>query len=250
MSEGIRGNQVKPINKITQDEHQDAADAKRVVFVSKDGEQIVDVVQRGDGKWAIATDSSLSVGSIIVDLDGVGVGGDTVGIVGVGGNRLVVNNDGSISVSDSVLTTLLTSIEAILSGTLQVDDNMSQLVLSDILAQLADIFVKLDSGTLKVDDDQTQVKLDSVITGLANVVNAITGMDNFWTILKKAPDLSEAFGYSNVTVGARVVKRLDYIDVSAPSASITQKIRRAFTWADFGTRDERLVLKARVVMPI
>ena len=40
MSKGIRDNQVKPVNKIHQDEHEDNLDAKRVVNVGSDGEVI------------------------------------------------------------------------------------------------------------------------------------------------------------------------------------------------------------------
>lgn len=40
MSKGIRDNQVKSVNKITQDEHEDNLDAKRVVNVGSDGEVI------------------------------------------------------------------------------------------------------------------------------------------------------------------------------------------------------------------
>lgn len=61
MSKGIPHNQVKTTNTITQAEHEDNADAKRVVIVSKDGEQIVDLILRNDGKWAIATDTQVSV---------------------------------------------------------------------------------------------------------------------------------------------------------------------------------------------
>lgn len=62
MSDKIRDNQIKSINNIQQDEHQDSADAKRVMLVDEDGNPI------NDGN-PMPIDAEFS-GVLNVDLDG------------------------------------------------------------------------------------------------------------------------------------------------------------------------------------
>jgi len=98
--DNIPNNQVKSVNTITQREHEDNAAAKRVVIVNGDGSQIVDLVQRDDGKWAVAVDAIISVvvPPVTVSIDAFTATPDNILIVGTedgtktGIKRIFINN--------------------------------------------------------------------------------------------------------------------------------------------------------------
>jgi hypothetical protein len=284
--------------------------AERVVLVDKNG-------RKYDLNNPLPTNATFT-GSLTVNLSGVGPTGDTVGIVGENGNRLVITNAGELTVNDPALQTILSSIFTILdSGSVDVNDANTQSVLVSVIGLLSDIYTFQSTMTQSVSDSSTHTKLDSLISslstingnlldiesavisgsqaivdevqqantdinsGLQSVVSEIQQANNdindnidemdanlgskldtieatlsnldadtLWTKLSKSVDRSRVSSYSDVVVSGRTLKRLDYVEYSAASVSISQKIRVSYTWLDFGTKDERVGPIVRSVLPI
>jgi hypothetical protein len=104
MSDGIRDNQIKSINNIHQDEHQDSADAKRVTLVNLDGTQN----SPDNPIYVQLSNGSINIGNVNAELEvqlshknnfpDVGDVADSVR-VGDGVDELAINPDGSINVN-------------------------------------------------------------------------------------------------------------------------------------------------------
>lgn len=219
--------------------------AERVVLVDKNG-------RKYDLNNPLPTNATFT-GSLTVNLSGAGPTGDTVGVVGENGNRLVINPDGSMTVNDPALVTILTSIFNVLdSGTLNVNDSNTQSALVTVIGLLNDIYTFQSTNTQSVSDSNTHSKLDAVITALSEINLTLSNLDadTLWTKLSKSVDRSRVSNYSDVVVGGRTLKRLDYVEYSAASVSVSQKIRVSYTWLDFGTKDERVGPITRSVLPI
>lgn len=102
MSERIRDNQVKSINNIHQDEHQDSADAKRVTLVNLDGTQN----SPENPLYVQLSDGSINIGTVNAELEvqlshkandpDAGDVADSVRI-GDGVEEMAINPDGSIN---------------------------------------------------------------------------------------------------------------------------------------------------------
>lgn len=68
MSQGIRNNQVKAVNKITQDEHEDNLDAKRVTLVNEGGESGVGT-SPANPIFVQLSDGSVNIGTVNAELE-------------------------------------------------------------------------------------------------------------------------------------------------------------------------------------
>jgi hypothetical protein len=167
-----------------------------------------------------------------------------------------------LKVDDDETQIVLASILTKLGTIIKVDDDETQAKLDIINSNLIDIESAVNSGSANVVNEISQANsdindnLDQMDANLGTKLDTIEAtlttldVDTFWAKLSKSIDRSRISSYSDVVVSGRTLKRLDYVEYSAASVSVSQKIRVSYTWLDFGTKDERVGPITRSVLSI
>lgn len=208
--------------------------AKRVVLVDQLGRKYT-------SSNPIPTSATFT-GNLTINLDGTGPTGDTVGIVGVDGVRLLVNPDGSIDIDDTDILAQLLDIENLLAGTLDVNDSGSQAILSNL-------FNLLDSGTISVDDSGSQTILNAIATALTSTLDVSDGdtqalLNDIKALLSAPLEVTfpdEPLKIAGTENGLPGGTEFTFVNNRKQQILAAKDRDQIITYADFGTKDQRVV---------
>jgi hypothetical protein len=127
----------------------------------------------------------------------------------------------------------------------------NQVTANTILTAIA---TQLISGVLKTDDDETQTLLTSILTQLGAggiIIGTENGtpagvqhvfVNNLYNNIREAKDMVEDYNYTLVGNKYRL-DSIEYTSATFPGVTAT----RSFTWADFGTKNERITNRTKTL---
>jgi hypothetical protein len=177
-------------------------------------------IQNGAGVAAVNIQdggNSITIDAVDLDIRNLSHTQDSIRL-GDGTNLAQVTVSGELKTSDSSALSKLTDILTQLGMTLNTSDSATHTALSNILTQLG-------NGELVIGTE------DGTVAGVQHVLT-----NNIRQMILNSKNRTQSQTYS--TVNNR--KQLDYIEYASatfPSATL----RKSFTWADFGTKDQRVL---------